>query len=256
VIATPATDSGYQIIRGVLSPGEIDCLLAALSAAHHARSRAGARHLMSSAAVAEVANDPRLLALARKILGPTVVPFRATLFDKSPSANWLVPWHQDTALPLRERSEAPGWGPWSLKAGVLYAHAPASALERVVALRLHLDDSTPENGPLRVLPGTHTLGVLTDEEVAALVGTPYVAASFSSASFSLPPDAALKRAATCAGRSIAPVECVVPRGGVVAMRPLLLHASSKSRIDAPRRVLHIEYSDTLTFAGGLELATA
>ena len=52
------------------------------------------------------------------------IAFRATLFDKSPVANWLVVWHQDTALPLRHHVAEPGWGPWSTKAGVLYAHAP------------------------------------------------------------------------------------------------------------------------------------
>jgi len=60
----------------------------------------------------------------------------------------------NSALPLRERREASEWGPWSIKAGVTYALAPASALAQVVALRLHLDDSRPDNGPLRVLPGT------------------------------------------------------------------------------------------------------
>jgi Phytanoyl-CoA dioxygenase (PhyH) len=56
---------------------------------------------------------------------------------------------------LKERQEAPGWGPWSIKEGVQYAHAPAKALQRVLALRVHLDDSTSKNGPLRILPGTH-----------------------------------------------------------------------------------------------------
>ena len=48
----------------------------------------------------------------------------------------------------------------------------------------------------------------------------------------------------------------LPQGGVLAMRPLLIHASSKSQTDMPRRVLHIEYSATATFPGGLELAKA
>jgi ectoine hydroxylase-related dioxygenase (phytanoyl-CoA dioxygenase family) len=101
-------------------------------------------------------------------LGAGAIAFRATLFEKLPDSNWLVAWHQDTALPLRERRETAGWGPWSVKDGVNYAHAPAAALEKVVALRMHLDDSTADNGPLRVLPGTHTRGVLTDEEMHAI----------------------------------------------------------------------------------------
>jgi hypothetical protein len=59
-------------------------------------------------------------------------------------------------------------GSVSIKIGVTYALAPASALEKVVALRVHLDDSRHDNGPLRVLPGTHTLGLLTESDIARL----------------------------------------------------------------------------------------
>ena len=128
------------------------------------------------------------------------LPFRATPFDKSPKSNWLVVWHQDTALPLRERLEVPGWGPWSTKDRVLYAHAPATALSQVLALRIHLDHSTTQNGPLRVLPGTHTLGVLDDDRMHEL------------------------------STSINPIECLVPQGGVLAMRPLLIHSPRNRRL--------------------------
>jgi Phytanoyl-CoA dioxygenase (PhyH) len=102
--------------------------------------------------VAVLARDSRLLGIAKDVLGSEAFPFRATLFDKSPGSNWLVVWHQDTALPLRNKQEAQGWGPWSVTDGIIYAHAPADALSQVLALRVHLDDSTEQNGPLRVLP--------------------------------------------------------------------------------------------------------
>jgi ectoine hydroxylase-related dioxygenase (phytanoyl-CoA dioxygenase family) len=215
---------GFAIHPSVLTGLEVLALIDALSGA--ARSRAGARHLMAHPPVAAVAGDPRLLAIARAALGAEPRPYRATLFEKSPQANWLVVWHQDTALPLRSHAERPGWGPWSRKAGVLYAHAPAAALERIVALRLHLDDSTRANGPLRVLPGTHTMGVLPDEALHSLA------------------------------QRIPPNECTVARGGMICMRPLLVHASSKSAVSAPRRVLHIEYAPSLRLDGGLELDVA
>jgi ectoine hydroxylase-related dioxygenase (phytanoyl-CoA dioxygenase family) len=107
---------------------------------------------------------------------------------------------------------------------VLYAHAPASALETVVALRLSLDDSTATNGPLRVLPNTHLKGVLSDEQIHALA------------------------------TDVAPVDCVAGAGGVVAMRPLTVHASSKSIDDKPRRVLHLEYAAAVSLSAGIELA--
>ena len=213
--AVDATDTtGYSVHPGVFTDAEVDALTAQLSSV--ARGRAGARHLMSVPAVASVASDERLLSLARDAAARDCVPFRATLFDKSPDANWLVTWHQDTALPLRRRVSVPGWGPWSVKRGVVHAHAPSSVLETVVALQVHLDPSEATNGPLRVVPGSHRFGVLTQEQV----------------------DQAVAEGPT--------VECLVPRGGVVLMRPLLVHASSKATMAVPRRVLHLEYAPALS----------
>jgi hypothetical protein len=158
--APVGNDDGFRIVNAVLALSETAHLLRTLEASPLTRSRAGARHLMKHPAVSDVANDLRLLAIASAFLGASAVPFRATLFDKSSAQNWLVPWHQDTALPLQERRDVPGWGPWSIKSGITYARVPATALSHVVALRLHFDDSREDNGPLRVLPGTHALGVL------------------------------------------------------------------------------------------------
>ena len=155
------TSSGFEIVPAVLDRSEIGMIADALHREALERSRAGARHLMRSPAVRQLALDPRLMTIAARFVGATAVAYRATLFDKSPVRNWLVVWHQDTALPLLERRDVPGWGRWSVKAGVTYAQAPAAALSRVIALRLHIHDSRADNGPLRVLPGTHTMGVLS-----------------------------------------------------------------------------------------------
>lgn len=219
-------NDGFALVSGILSQDEIEALASDLKRSDLPRSRAGIRHAMRDAKVAAVARDVRLLDLVKQTLGAGAIPFRATLFDKSPAANWLVVWHQDTALPLRERRAVPGWGPWSIKDGVNYAHAPACALEQVLALRLHLDDSTAVNGPLRVLPRTQMLGVLTDEQLHDL------------------------------STKLSAADCLVPRGGVVAMRPLIVHASSKSQSDKARRVLHIEYAASAKLVEGLELAVA
>lgn len=215
---------GFAVLPRVLPKEEVSSVIDAICSVSATRSRAGIRHSLSLAGVSSLARRPHLLEIAQAVLGSGALPFRATLFDKSPRANWLVVWHQDTALPLRERQEALGWGPWSVKGGVIYAHAPASALENVLALRVHLDDSTSQNGPLRVLPGTHTSGVLSDDEIQQLAG------------------------------QVAPVECLAPRGGIVAMRPLLIHSSSKSQTEDPRRVLHIEYAASSCLGNSLELA--
>lgn len=156
---TRVEHQGYSVLESVVDVEQVHGVLSAKEAASIPRNRAGIRHMMRDPAVSRIANQQKMLEIARKVLGPGAVPFRATIFDKSPTSNWLVAWHQDTALPLQQRREAEGWGPWSVKEGVNYAHAPARALEKVIALRLHLDDSGADNGPLRVLPGTHRQGV-------------------------------------------------------------------------------------------------
>lgn len=217
-------EQGFAILPGILSPQEAQALIEEFERSGIRRSKAGIRHALGNPAVAALAQEPRLLNIAKEILGPEAFPFRATLFDKSSEANWLVVWHQDTALPLRERREIAGWGPWSVKEGVVYAHAPAHALCHVLALRVHLDDSTMHNGPLRVLPGTHTDGVLSDDAIKELASR------------------------------IAPADCLVQQGGVLAMRPLLIHASSKAQSKSSRRVLHIEYAASKMVDPHLELA--
>jgi ectoine hydroxylase-related dioxygenase (phytanoyl-CoA dioxygenase family) len=218
--------AGFWIENNVLSGAECDDIIKAVPQSLQGRSRAGARHLMSIPIIEAMAKDERLLRIAKRALGAGAVPFRATLFDKSARANWLVVWHQDTALPLESRNDSEEWGPWSAKAGILYAHAPAWALSRVLALRIHLDASTSENGPLRVIPGSHLGGVLSDDQILELA------------------------------RTQEKLECLVPRGSVLAMRPLLMHSSLKALGSEPRRVIHIEYADTLDLGRELRLAIA
>lgn len=148
------TEQGYSIYDQIFERSEMAHAVAELAIAGMDRTKAGARHVLNVPLVRELADDQRLMRIARQFVGPAAVPFRATLFEKSRTANWLVVWHQDTALPLRRHIDDAEWGPWSTKAGVRYVHAPAWALESVVALRISLDESTPTNGPLRVLPNT------------------------------------------------------------------------------------------------------
>lgn len=121
------TDTGYSIWQDVIGPEECDALLSRLADLGQQHSRAGARHMMSHPAVRALAADSRLIKLASEVLGHSATPYRATLFEKSSSADWLVPWHQDTALPLVNKVPASDWGPWSTKQGILYAHAPSWA---------------------------------------------------------------------------------------------------------------------------------
>jgi ectoine hydroxylase-related dioxygenase (phytanoyl-CoA dioxygenase family) len=223
-MTSTALDQGFSIFDDILSPQECNSLAAGIGTVSN--GVAGIRNLMSRPAVSSLANQPRMLSLANQILGEQALPFRATLFDKHAGSNWHVLWHQDRALPMSNRIEADGWGPWSTKAGIAYALAPAWALEHVVALRVHLDEATDRNGPLRVIPGSHKAGVMLPAQISGTVD------------------------------SGSAVTCLVGRGGVMAMRPLLLHSSSKASDHRKRRVLHIDYADRFDFGGGLQLFVA
>lgn len=215
---------GYAVREGVFSEAECESVLSELSN-YVDISRAGVRNLMSVDVVARVATDERLRRLTEDLTGTMLTPFKAILFNKTGKANWLVAWHQDTALPIEQELTTGGWGPTSIKEGITFSHAPSDALNQILALRIHLDASTADNGPLRVIPGSHHHRI-SDDEFGDI---------------------------TNAGLH---VELTVGRGGVIAMRPMLVHASSKCITEEPRRVLHIEYAQSLRIAEGITLAMA
>jgi ectoine hydroxylase-related dioxygenase (phytanoyl-CoA dioxygenase family) len=145
------------------------------------------------------------------ILGDQAFAVRAIFFNKVPDANWSLFWHQDSVIAVADRVDAEGFVGWSQKAGVWQVQPPADVLGKMVAVRVHLDDCGPENGPLRVLPGSHRSGWLDDDldEWKSRVNE---------------------------------VVCAVGCGGVVTMCPLTLHASAPSQSVSNRRVIHIEYA--------------
>lgn len=162
-----------------------------------------------------------LIDLARLHLKTEPRAVRAIYFDKSPTSNWLVAWHQDLTIAVREKREVPGFGPWSVKEGISHVQPPLELLEHMLTLRLHLDDADAGNGALRVLPGSHTLGKLDSDRIQSL-------------------------------RAEVPEHlCTATAGDVLLMRPLLLHASGKSTDARHRRVLHVEFAG-FTLPGGLE----
>lgn len=216
---------GYQIIENVFEIETCDRIIDELERFRGGRSRAGVRNLMSNEFIREVANDPRLISLTASLSGREMIPYKATLFEKTGKANWLVAFHQDTALPVERAVEENGWGPASVKHNVIFVHAPTTALSKILALRLHLDPSTKENGPLKVIPGSHLKRINAGEDQSELT----------------------KRSS---------VECLVGKGGIIAMSPLLLHASSKCISNEPRRVLHIEYAPSMEIEHGVWLVFA
>jgi hypothetical protein len=218
---------GFAVIPDILPPDAVEALRRAISGLTEGdavRRRGGVygiRNLIGvSREVRDLAASAEIWNLVTPILGDGCFAARATYFDKIRGANWKIPWHQDSMIAVRERIDVAGFGPWSVKAGVIQVQPPVTVLERMLAVRLHLDDCGPDNGALRVLPGSHRHGWL---------------------------DAEIDRWK----KEVAEVCCSVNCGGALVMRPLILHASSPAAAPRHRRVIHIEYAcDELP--GGLQ----
>lgn len=80
-------------------------------------------------------------------LGRAARPVRAILFDKTPVTNWGLAWHQDRTIAVSTRHEMPGYGPWSLKAGLQHVEPPFDVIESMLTLRIHLDDTRSRTRP-------------------------------------------------------------------------------------------------------------
>lgn len=227
VVLPEFESAGFEIIPELISASECERIAEDLTAAFVAeqnlkKSRiAGVRNLLTAnPLVRQLAVASSILATISKAAGHEVFPVRAIFFDKTPAANWTVPWHQDLSIAVAERIDVLGFEGWSIKDDVQHVQPPVEILEAMVTLRLHLDECTASNGALRVIPGSHRKGKLTTEQIAQL----------------------------SKGRT---VTCEVPKSGALVMRPLLIHSSLPSALPSHRRVLHIEYAGC-KLPGGLK----
>jgi ectoine hydroxylase-related dioxygenase (phytanoyl-CoA dioxygenase family) len=209
---------GYAVQEGVLTDLEIGELIDALGRQQDGERllRNGrifaVRNLLDLPEVSKLAESARVRGLAEAVLGERAFAVRGILFDKVPEANWKVPWHQDVTIAVRAREDIEGFGPWSMKAGVLHVQPPAQVLERMISIRLHLDACDESNGALHVIPGSHCAGRIAETEIPSMLEKSHAHA------------------------------CVVGRGGALLMRPLLLHSSSPSQTPAHRRVIHLDFA--------------
>lgn len=226
---TRLTENGFAIVPNVIDAATVDDLLAALAHIHlgdAVKQRAGRafgirRLLDVIPSLRPLANSDALRALVDPVLGKEAKIARGIFFDKTPVANWKVPWHQDVMIAVREQKDVPGFSAWSIKAGVVHVQPPVAILQSLLAVRLHLDNTDETNGALRVIPGSHKSGLLNDETIQQWKDT------------------------------VPSVTCTAQRGDALLMRPLLLHASSVATSPQHRRVLHLEYS-AMHMPAGLE----
>ncbi|WP_199101124.1 phytanoyl-CoA dioxygenase family protein [Dyella sp. ASV21] len=204
-------EDGFTILPDAISLAACDELIAAISSRDLAK--AGSRGLLGYKVIAHTADVLRQRLLGLGLLGEQHRPVQCSLFAKGDGVSWSVTPHQDLSVPVANRVDVPEWGGWSRKESLWFAQPPAAFLEDLIAVRLQLDANASETGPLEVVPGSHVLGRLASASVSK--------------------------------HAEHRVKCVVPRGGVLIMRPLLIHSSGKPLSPLPRRVLHYLYGPLL-----------
>lgn len=202
---------GFLILRQFLAADQLDALR---DACRPVQEQYGVRQVLQqcpdilkalpASHIASILNNAGLS-------GATTV--RSIFFNKNASHNWLVPWHQDKTICVDTAAEVAGYEKWTRKNGVIHVEPPASILENMLTWRFALDDAPPQNGALKLIPGSHRRGKLTSDELSVMTAA---------------------QPAYC---------CELKAGDVLLMRPLIAHASEKSQECNQRRVLHIEMSN-------------
>jgi len=150
-------------------------------------------------------------------LGPAAL--RAILFDKTAQTNWALGWHQDRTICVAARHEVAGYGPWSVKQGLIHVEPPFALIERMATLRIHLDDVDADNAPLLVAPGSHRCGRVPEGEI----------------------DAVVQRCGV--------MTCLARVGDIWAYATPILHASRAAQRPGHRRVLQVDFSAEALPAG-------
>ena len=189
--------------------------------AHVPNDRAGVRITGLESLRPLIAATGAIGSIAAAVLGPDAKAVRAIHFDKTVDTNWALAWHQDRTICVRRRVVFAGFGPWTVKQGLLHVAPPFDLLTRMVTLRVHLDDVPQDNAPLRIAPGSHTFGRVATGSIAEIVGL--------------------------CGEQI----CLAEAGDVWLYATPILHASDEASAPVRRRVLQIDYAAE-HLPGGLE----
>jgi ectoine hydroxylase-related dioxygenase (phytanoyl-CoA dioxygenase family) len=210
---------GFTIIESIFSKNEIQNLIEIIENAtqnsdnfRKSENLFAIRNLLQEIpALNKILWNENLKSLIQNTFGENYFNVKAIYFDKPANSNWIVAWHQDLTISVDGRQEIEGFTNWSLKQGLQAVQPPRQVLENIYTVRIHLDDCDETNGALRVSPKSHHHGVLQVSDYERFLSEE--------------------------------VTCNVLAGGVMLMKPLILHASNKSISNRNRRVIHLEFSD-------------
>ena len=154
--------------------------------------------------------NEKLNSIIQDYFGSNYFVVKAIYFDKPENSNWFVSYHQDLTISVDKKIELEGYGPWTIKQNQFAVQPPLDILNDNFTIRIHLDETNEQNGALKVIPKSHLKGIYRPETIDW---------SQETETF-----------------------CCVDKGGIMFMKPLLLHASNRTTNNNKRRVLHIEFS--------------
>ena len=209
---------GFAIIDNVFTNEEIDSLLLTISQADTSRATFrktndlfAIRQFLKEvpASIAKVFNS-NLNKIISDLFGDDYFVVKSIYFDKPENSNWFVSYHQDLTISVDTKLDLDGYGPWTTKQNQFAVQPPLEILQDNFTIRIHLDNTNEENGALKVIPASHLKGLYRPETIDWNVETE--------------------------------TSCKVKRGGIMLMKPLLLHSSGRTTNNNKRRVLHIEFS--------------
>lgn len=202
-------EGGAQLFRGTLGEAALAALEKAIAGLP--QDRPGVRLHDFAERSPALAADGSIGRFAAQFLGTSAKPVRVILFDKSEPMNWALGWHQDRTIAVARKIETPGFGPWSIKAGVQHVEPPIEVLQSMITLRVHLDPVDEDNAPLLIAPGSHQLGRIPESQIDATV------------------------------EHYGRYACLADLGDIWAYSTLILHASEVARRPRRRRVLQVDY---------------
>lgn len=219
-IKSTIENNGFAVVNEVFSETEITDLLQIIAGIDTSRPTfrktndlfAIRQFLKEVPETLTIIFNERLTSLIHSVFGEDYFVVKSIYFDKPEDSNWFVAYHQDLTISVDKKAEIDGFGPWTAKHQQFAVQPPLSILEDNFTIRIHLDDTDEGNGALKVIPQSHLKGIYRPETIDWSIETETI--------------------------------CPVQKGGIMLMKPLLLHASNRTNNQRKRRVIHIEFSKT------------
>ncbi|UUV22809.1 phytanoyl-CoA dioxygenase family protein [Paenimyroides aestuarii] len=212
-------NKGFSIVEGIYTDTEIESIISCIDKADQTKTTF--RKSVDLFAIRQVLKEipemipfvfnDNLRKLIAHIVGNDYFIVKSIYFDKPEKSNWYVAYHQDLTISVDKKAEIENFINWTKKQNQFAVQPPISVLENITTLRIHLDETNSENGALKVIENSHSKGIYRAENI----------------------DWKNEKETTCD----------VAKGGVMLMKPLLLHSSGKTTNNEKRRVLHIELSN-------------